>query len=213
MDSPRRPSLLSPWDLLAVAGFAGLWAFYRWILPALPDPVPTHFNGQGVANGWTPKAALPWVIFGLPLFIWAFTSALAMLLALLQKDPAKARAMAMAPMRGLLGLGLALIMGFVLLAPARGPGIILFGVGMFLALVAAGIALMARDFARAGNAGAGREFCKWGLFYVNPDDARIWVPKPIGVGWTLNFARPASWAVLALMLLPVAAVILLSKVR
>jgi uncharacterized membrane protein len=30
----------------------------------------------------------------------------------------------------------------------------------------------------------------------------VWVPKhPPGFGWTLNFARPASWLVLALLVL------------
>ena len=38
-------------------GFAVL--FYR----ALPDPVPTHFDLTGNANGWTPK---PWGAFELP---------------------------------------------------------------------------------------------------------------------------------------------------
>src|SRR5512138_2429213 len=125
MPPTKRPSLLSPWDLLAVAAFAGLALFYAWILPTLPDPVPTHFNARGIADGWTPKAGLPWVVFGIPLLVWVFTTALGIVMALAQKDPRKARALAMAPMRGMLGLGLAVLMGFVLLAPARGPGIIL----------------------------------------------------------------------------------------
>jgi len=213
MAPPQRPSLLSPWDLLAVAGFGGLALFYAWILPSLPDPVPMHFDARGVANGWTPKAALPWVVFGIPVLIWAFTTALGILLALSQKDPLKARAMAMAPMRGLLGLGLALVMGFVLLTPAHGPGVILAGVGAFLALMAAGIVLMARDFVRLKAVDASLAFYRWGLFYVNPDDDRIWVPKPIGVGWTLNFAKPASWAVLALLLLPLGVIVLVTRAR
>lgn len=213
MAPAQRPSLLSPWDLLAVAGFGGLALFYAWVLPSLPDPVPTHFDARGIANGWTPKAALPWVVFGIPVLIWAFTTALGILLALSQKDPLKARAMAMAPMRGLLGLGLALVMGFTLLAPAHGPGVILVGIGAFLALMVAGIVLMTRDFARLKAVDASLAFYRWGLFYVNPDDDRIWVPKPIGVGWTLNFAKPASWAVLALLLLPVGVIIVLTRAR
>ncbi len=213
MPPTKRPSLLSPWDLLAVAAFAGLALFYAWILPTLPDPVPTHFNARGIVDGWTPKAALPWVVFGIPVLVWVFTTALGIVLALAQKDPAKARALAMAPMRGLLGLGLAVLMGFVLLAPAHGPGIILAGTLAFVALLGAGIAFMVRDFARLKPAEANRALYKWGLFYVNPDDDRIWVPKVIGVGWTLNFAKPASWAVLVLLLMPVGLVLLLAKAR
>lgn len=213
MAPAQRPSLLSPWDLLAVAGFGGLALFYAWILPSLPDPVPTHFDARGIANGWTPKAALPWVVFGIPVLIWAFTTALGILLALSQKDPLKARAMAMAPMRGLLGLGLALVMGFMLLAPAHGPGVMLVGIVAFLALMVAGIVLMARDFVRLKAVDASLAFYRWGLFYVNPDDDRIWVPKPIGVGWTLNFAKPVSWAILALLLLPVGVIIFVTRAR
>jgi uncharacterized membrane protein len=34
---------------------------------------------------------------------------------------------------------------------------------------------------------------KWGLFYYNPSDKRIFPPKRIGfLGWTINFANPLS---------------------
>jgi len=34
---------------------------------------------------------------------------------------------------------------------------------------------------------------KWGVFYFNPNDPRIVVPKRIEwLGWTLNFAQPVS---------------------
>ena len=34
---------------------------------------------------------------------------------------------------------------------------------------------------------------KWGVVYFNPNDPRIFVPKRIEwLGWTLNFAQPAS---------------------
>ncbi len=35
---------------------------------------------------------------------------------------------------------------------------------------------------------------KLGVFYCNPDDPSIWLPERFGVGWTLNFGRPAAWA-------------------
>lgn len=46
---------------------------------------------------------------------------------------------------------------------------------------------------------------KWGMFYHNPEDPKIWVDKLYGLGWTLNMARPASWVILtAILLAPVA---------
>ena len=50
---------------------------------------------------------------------------------------------------------------------------------------------------------AWREPRNWrsGGFYVAPDDSRVWVPKrPPGIGWTLNFARPASWLWMTVLL-------------
>ena len=48
----------------------------------------------------------------------------------------------------------------------------------------------------------------WGEFYYNPDDPAITVPKRSGVGYTLNFASPYSWAIGGIiLLLPVVIVI------
>lgn len=37
---------------------------------------------------------------------------------------------------------------------------------------------------------------KLGVFYVNRDDASLFVPERFGIGWTLNWGRPAAWAIL-----------------
>jgi uncharacterized membrane protein len=43
---------------------------------------------------------------------------------------------------------------------------------------------------------------KWGgLFYSNSDDPSLLVPKRRGIGYTLNFGNPWSWAVLLLIFL------------
>lgn len=36
-----------------------------------------------------------------------------------------------------------------------------------------------------------------GIFYCDPGNRSVLVPKRFGLGWTLNFARPASWIFLA----------------
>lgn len=46
--------------VLALAGFA----VAAWYYPALPDPVPTHWNAAGEVDGWTDK---PWGVWVLPL--------------------------------------------------------------------------------------------------------------------------------------------------
>ncbi|WP_146943979.1 DUF5808 domain-containing protein [Chryseobacterium hagamense] len=35
-------------------------------------------------------------------------------------------------------------------------------------------------------------FWKFGLFYYNKEDKRIFPPKRYGLGWTVNFADPHS---------------------
>jgi uncharacterized membrane protein len=46
-------------------------------------------------------------------------------------------------------------------------------------------------------------YWKAGLLYVNPDDPALFVEKRFGVGYTLNFGRPASWIMVgALLLVP-----------
>jgi len=43
---------------------------------------------------------------------------------------------------------------------------------------------------------------KWGLFYWNPKDNRVFVPKRIRqFGWTLNFANPVSYFIILGILL------------
>ncbi len=51
-------------------------------------------------------------------------------------------------------------------------------------------------------------FWKWGIFYFNPADPRIVVPKRIpSLGWTLNFAQPISYAFFVTLIL----IVLLSR--
>lgn len=40
-----------------------------------------------------------------------------------------------------------------------------------------------------------------GVFYYNPSDAAVIVPKRFGWGWTFNFARPTAWIYLGAILL------------
>ena len=45
------------------------------------------------------------------------------------------------------------------------------------------------------------KYWKWNFIYYNPEDTRLFVPKRISwLGWTLNFANPFAYLVLALSL-------------
>ena len=42
------------------------------------------------------------------------------------------------------------------------------------------------------------EYYKWGVFYFNREDSRVFVPKMVSrTGWTLNFARPETYLIIA----------------
>lgn len=59
-----------------------------------------------------------------------------------------------------------------------------------------------RDRPRAIGDGESRVF---GVFYFNPADPRIFVPKRLGIGWTFNFAN--RWAQLLMAAVVVCALI------
>jgi uncharacterized membrane protein len=44
-------------------------------------------------------------------------------------------------------------------------------------------------------------YWKLGVFYFNPDDSAIFVEKRFGLGYSLNFARPTAWIMVALLLM------------
>jgi uncharacterized membrane protein len=52
---------------------------------------------------------------------------------------------------------------------------------------------------------------KLGQFYYNPDDPTIWIEKRAGLGYTLNFGQPLSWAILVVAL--VGSLVVISLVR
>jgi len=199
MNTPAPPRFLSRWDLAALAGALALAVLYVQVLPMLPDPVPTHFDALGRANGWTPKAQLPWLVFGTPAFLWAVLFGIGATAALLPQDSGGARALAVHPLRGLMGLGLCLVMGGCLLLPLRGTAPLFAGLLGLALCTALGAGFLVRDARRALAQAAPSRHYRWGVFYVNADDPRLWVPKRLGLGWTLNFARPAAAWVLILL--------------
>ncbi|WP_305296975.1 DUF1648 domain-containing protein [Parvibacter caecicola] len=48
---------------------------------------------------------------------------------------------------------------------------------------------------------------KLGIFYFNREDASLFLPERFGIGWTVNFARPAVWTILAALVLLIVAFI------
>ena len=55
-------------------------------------------------------------------------------------------------------------------------------------------------------------FWKLGMLYCNPDDASRCLPQRSGIGWTVNWGRPAAWVMVAAFALFVAAFIAIGVV-
>ena len=49
-------------------------------------------------------------------------------------------------------------------------------------------------------------FWKAKIFYYNPNDPGLWIPRKWGWGHTLNMARPASWAIVCALIVIVTAI-------
>lgn len=207
MDKDRHTTWLSAWDLLAAAGLSALALFYTWALSRLPDPVPTHFDAQGRVNGWTAQAYLPWLIFGVPALLWLLLWVIGGIASRVAKASAKTSAAVVEPLRGFLGLGMCLLVIGCLAAPLRGVVAIQVGAAVFFLCLLLGIVFMALEAKHFLSKQSVAAHYRGGLFYVNPEDPRLWVEKRLGVGWTLNYAQRAAWWVSALLLLPVLAVL------
>lgn len=63
-----------------------------------------------------------------------------------------------------------------------------------IARVSAGDGAMQRDNDR---------FWKLGVFYVNREDPSLFVPERFGIGWTMNWGRPAVWVIAAGLVLAI----------
>jgi hypothetical protein len=206
---PSRPArIVSLWDLAALLGVLALAAFYIRVLPLLPDPVPVHFDALGRANGWAPKAQLAWVVFGTPVFLWLVLFLVEAGAAALSSGAGRSQARAIHPLRGLMGLGLCLLMAGVLLVPLQGSTALFAGLLALVMCMLLGIVFMIRDAWQALPQASPSEHYRGGVFYVNPQDPRLWVPKRVGVGWTLNYGRPAAYWVSLLILAAIPALVL-----
>lgn len=208
-ETPRAP-LFSAWDLLPGAGLGAVWLWLQHWLADLPDWVPSHWNVAGVVNGWMGKnqffafAAWP----GLGIWIALFLVGAALRMGASRRLQAGSRALL--PLRGLLPFGFILMAGgFAPMAAFQGGRAIALGVGVMALCLVAGIIPVIR-LARLAPPipGASETDYRWGgLIYWNAEDPRLLVPKRLGLGWTLNFGRPAAWGLLALLLLPVVGIL------
>lgn len=225
-------NVLSIGPFLLLAGCA-VYVHRHWA--ELPARYPIHWNAAGQPNGWADKT--PGSVGG-PLIIGAVMAAFLLGLNLLIRHIRRTHVSGGPGRREerirlttevlLLGMAYGMVFIFapmVVWVPFRHttalPGSFLaWTLGGTLGFIAVMVALLiwaARADGESESSGDRTDdrYWKWGLIYYNPGDPSLWVEKRFGIGWTLNFGRPASWALLlgllAVPLLIVVVVALTSK--
>lgn len=219
-EAPVPPSLA--WNVVYVPIVLITLAIGLALYPSTPDLVPTHFDFAGNVNQWTPKGP---ALIAFPLLFEVFMAACFIFshwMTIRSKkdiDPARpaisayaygafARAECILLLAGgsvltaVLGIVMILMMAEILsmlvtIALIIVATLILVGATIAIPIVygQSGSRLVKRLEENGDIIADNDEHWKAGIFYWNKDDASLFLPKRFGVGWTMNWARPAAWLI------------------
>ena len=219
-EAPVPPSLA--WNVVYVPIVLITLALGLALYPSTPDLVPTHIDFAGNVNQWTPKGP---ALIAFPLLVEVFMAACFIFshwMTIRSKkdiDPARpaisayaygafARAECILLLVG--GSVLTAVLGIVMILMMTEILSMLVTIALIivvtLVFVGATIALsvvygqsgsrLVKRLEESGDIIADNdEHWKAGIFYWNKDDASLFLPKRFGVGWTMNWARPAAWLI------------------
>ena len=219
-EAPVPPSLA--WNVVYVPIVLITLAIGLALYPSAPDLVPTHFDFAGNVNQWTPKGP---ALIAFPLLFEAFMAMCFIFshwMTIRSKkdiDPARpaisayaygafARAECILLLVGgsvltaVLGIVMILMMTEILsmlvtIALIFAATVIFVGATIAVSIVygQSGSRLIKRLEENGDIIADNDEHWKAGIFYWNKDDASLILPKRFGVGWTMNWARPATWVI------------------
>lgn len=219
-EAPTPPSLA--WNVVYVPIALVTLVIGLALYPSAPDLVPTHFDFAGNVNQWTPKGP---ALIAFPLLFEVFMAACFIFshwMTIRSKkdiDPARpaisayaygafARAECILLLVGgsvltaVLGIVMTLMMTevlslFVTMALIIVVTLIFVGAVITVSVVygQSGSRLVKRLEENGDIIADNDEHWKAGIFYWNKDDASLFLPKRFGVGWTMNWARPATWVI------------------
>lgn len=219
-EAPAPPSLA--WNVVYVPIVLITLALGLALYPSTPDLVPTHIDFAGNVNQWTPKGP---ALIAFPLLVEVFMAACFIFSHWMtirsKKDVDPARPAISAYAYGAFARAeciLLLVSGSVLTAVLGIVMILMMTetlsmlVTMVLIIVAtlvfvgamiafsvvygqSGSRLAKRLEENGGIIADNDEHWKAGIFYWNKGDASLILPKRFGVGWTMNWARPAAWVI------------------
>ena len=219
-EAPAPPSLA--WNVVYVPIVLITLALGLALYPSTPDLVPTHIDFAGNVNQWTPKGP---ALIAFPLLVEVFMAACFIFshwMTIRSKkdvDPARPAISAYAYGAFARAECILLLVGGSVLTAVLGIVMILMMteflsmlVTMVLIIVAtlvfvgatiafsvvygqSGSRLVKRLEENGDIIADNDERWKAGIFYWNKDDASLILPKRFGVGWTMNWTRPAAWVI------------------
>jgi uncharacterized membrane protein len=184
-----------PWSITLV-GFAVMNSIY----PGLPERWPLHYNAAGSPDGWAIKsyshAFFPlYMATGIAL-VFELTAQFGRFLTS-GSSPGRGRArQANLDCLRIISSALALFLAYIAytLPQARGPGFLVAPViGLLSVLILGPLWSFRASYQDIVEISQNRPAGYRGLYYYDPADPRIWVPKLTGMGWTPNFAHRSAW--------------------
>jgi len=195
--------------LLLPAGTAALLAL-RW--QTIPARFPIHWGISGQPNGWAERSFGS--VFGLLLLTVALMAGLSLLGELIARSsPGYEGRSAMIKTARTILVACSWFLTFLLCAisllplshnPTNLVPLVLAGAVVFSLGVVVYVAFHAsrmQDVLVASQNSTDARFWKAGLFYFNPGDSALMVPKRDGFGYTVNFGRPVSWLIFVAIIL------------
>lgn len=237
--TPERP-VRPLWPLLVLAVGIALAAVVVVAInyPLLPDPMPSRYDAAGNVTGWEPKNWGSALL--LPLVSLGSTVLLVMVCVVLSRrqrtrfpdgGPRAAREFqdgrgkALQRALAALTLGSAILLSALAVAPVvqLAPSGISWTIWGLVAASSLPVVWLVIDSVRQGRAlraaseRSGPEspdddqLWRWGIFYENREDPRIWIEKRNGLGLTVNLGHPGGVAIMggvALMVLATVALVI-----
>lgn len=229
------PKFQFGWYLACTAVIVATLGFIWINWHAVPDPMFTHFDASGTADGFSAKsfpAAIAHVGLGPAITTAVCAGAGGFLVGIanqtkdgLHDKPERAinrqrlLVQLMQPMLGKFSFALVVVLLVSITAglfefPVVGTGAIAIWllIGAFLAVgfgIVVRSARIMQELDERYPPDDPRDKLKYGMFYHNPDNPRLWVELESGMNFTLNFAHRAAWWIAGVFAAIIAVVILL----
>ena len=221
-DAPVPRAVSLKWNLLYLPVIAVTLAIGAVGYAQMPDLIPQHMNFQGEVTEYMEKT--PFTILA-PALIVAFVAAcmaFAHWTILRSKRPSNpsapatsalaygmfARAQSILLVAGGLALsvlGPVMELSFIGVTGLEQAGVFVVALALVIVVGSIVVSLVygqggSRVFSRIAASerlfADDEEHWKLGVFYSNRVDASLFLPERFGIGWTMNWARPAVWAIM-----------------